>query len=197
MKKIIILLVTLLFAVIAISAQEAQTTPQEKIGKAVKKAYKSTRKQMNRATHQVGEAIGLEAAANGYEPDDIKIKGYYYMPLYDTNLYHQPEGEEFRRVCTEQFKAKYPNVEVMSVVIPQTDWVEEEVTQNSKVVGYGQYMYVFIIARDGSEGYINSRFAFRKYKDVGESFHQLSGSWPKWERTDVLPVKVYNKLLKM
>ncbi len=197
MKRIVFLFALLLGMGTLASAQETQTTPQEKIGKAVTKAYKSTRKSMSRAAHQVGEAIGLETAANERETDDVKIKGYYYMPLYDTNLYHQPEGQTFRETCLTQFKEKYPGVEILSVAIPQTDWAEESVTQNGKVVGYGQYMYCFIIARDGDEGYINARFAYRKYKEAGGNFQPLVSVWPKWERTDIIPAKVYQKLLKM
>lgn len=197
MKRLTIMLLAALFFGTMVSAQEGQPTPQERISKAVKKAYKSSRKQMNRATHQVGEAIGIEKVGNERETDDVKIKGYYYMPLYDTNLYHEAEGKNFRSTCLGLFQQKYPNVEVLSTVIPQSQWMDEEVTQNSKVVGYGQYLYVFIIARDGNEGYINARFAYRKYKDVGGFFEPLSASWPKWERTDVLPAKVYAKLQKM
>ena len=56
-------------------------------------------------------------------------------------------------------------------------------------------MYCYAIAQDGEEGYINAKFTFQRYREVGGEYQPLQEKWPKWERTDVLSDKVYNKLL--
>lgn len=197
MKKLFVLFALLLTVNSMVLAQETAVKPQEKIGKAVKKTYKSARKQMNRATHQVGETIGLEAKTTNPEPDDVKIKGCYYMPIYDVNLYHGHEYKEFTTACLKAFKEKYPTIEILSCVIPQTEWMQEDVQQNGRVLGYSQYLLCFILARDGQEGYVNARFAFRKYKEVGGQFLPIETIWPAWERTDVIPAQVFTKLQKL
>ena len=197
MQKLTILLIMVFGFHFGAIAQTATQTPQEKIGKAVKKSYKSARKQMNRATHMMGEALGLEPKTTDPEPDDVKMKGYYYMPIYDVNLYHGTDQKEFTEPCLQQFREKYPTLEILSCVIPQTGWVQEDVKQNGRVIGYGQYLLCFILARDGQDGYVNARFAFRKYKEVGGDFEPIETIWPKWERTDVIPVRIYNKLVKL
>ena len=52
-----------------------------------------------------------------------------------------------------------------------------------------------LFAQDGEEGYINAKFTFQRYREVGGEYQPLQEKWPKWERTDVLSDKVYNKLL--
>lgn len=134
---------------------------------------------------------------NGHDDsgDLIRIKGYYYMPLYSLNLYNGEETKAFQEECMKLFTAKYPLTEVMSVSLPQLQWIHESVKKRKKVVGYLETMYCYIIAKDGADGYINARFSFRRYKDVGDSYGPLMENWPKWERVDFLTPELYHKLL--
>lgn len=93
MHKLTILLIMVFGFHFGAIAQTATQTPQEKIGKAVKKSYKSARKQMNRATHMMGEALGLEPKTTDPEPDDVKAERlllYAYLRC-ESLPWHRPE----------------------------------------------------------------------------------------------------------
>jgi len=83
---------------------------------------------------------------------------------------------------------------VLSVTIPQEGWVSKAVKDGGKVIGYLQYMYCYVLAQDGDDGYINARFSFQRYKDVGKDYGSVNGRWPRWDRTDVLTRSVYDEL---
>ena len=117
------------------------------------------------------------------------------MPLYSVNVYHGKEANNFQALCRKLFVNKYPNVKIMSVAIPQEEWLREPVEKEGSIIGYLQNMYCYIIGCDGNDGYINAKFLFQQYKEVGGIYQLLQDKAPKWERTDVLTNKVYNKLL--
>ncbi len=142
---------------------------------------------------------GLFTSATTSKDDDedvVKVKGSYYMPLYKVNLYKGSDADSFRRECQMRFSRRFPQAKITSSALPQTEWVSESVVQNKTVVGYTQTMYCYIIAKDGTDGYINARFSYKRYKNVGSSYTPLADYWPKWERTDYLTPEVYQKLLK-
>ena len=103
-------------------------------------------------------------------------------------------AEKFKKTSEKLFAKKYPHTNIVSVTIPQEGWVSESVKDGSKVIGYLQYMYCYVLAKDGDDGYINARFSFQRYKDVGKEYGIVNGRWPKWDRTDVIPLPVYNEL---
>ena len=134
---------------------------------------------------------------NGYDntKDLIRIKGYYYMPIYNINLYKGTEAKTFRQECVNLFATKYPKAEILSVALPQTDWLHETVKKKRVIVGFVESMYCYIIAKDDNDGYINARFCYKRYKDVGDSYGPLVEYWPKWERSDYLTPQLYRTLL--
>ncbi len=152
---------------------------------------------VERTRAKVGSSFnGLFSSGSSADEDVVKVKGVYYMPLYDVNLYKGADGDGFKKECRLMFANRYPLAKVMSVASPQTSWVREAVERNNMTVGYTQTMYCYIIAKDGEDGYINARFAYKRYKDVGTAYAPLAEYWPKWERTDFLSAAVYAKLLK-
>ncbi len=138
----------------------------------------------------------LFTSNNKKEEGTIKIKGNYYMPLYSVNLYKKSDSEQLQSACTSLFVKKLPSVKILSVALPQTAWNTEEVVKDKKTVGYLQIMYCYIIGKTSDGNYINARFTYKRYKDVGSSYTHLSEYWPKWERTDFLSQEVYERLLK-
>ena len=149
------------------------------------------------AAEQAGSAIseffGFDDRVANKE-DLIKIKRNYYMPLYSVNLYDGADAQGFPSECRALFASRYPQAEITSIALPQTDWIKEELKKDDEVVGHMHLMYCYIIARDGDDGYINARFTYKKYKQVGHEALVLNDSWPKWERTDYLSHEIYSEL---
>ena len=54
----------------------------------------------------------------------------------------------------------------------------------------------YVLAKDGDDGYINARFSFTRVKQPGSSYKHAAGGWPKWERTDVIPMEDYVQMSK-
>ena len=177
-----------------VSAQTSTSNKTESLGSKISRILNRARKSANKA----GKHVGYTLDADGHlikENDLIKVSGLYYMPLYTVNLYQGKEAAEFRETVRKKFMEKYPQTKLQTVVIPQTDWLHEPVEKGDVIVGYLQTMYCYAIAQDGEEGYINAKFTFQRYREVGGEYQPLQEKWPKWERTDVLSDKVYNKLL--
>lgn len=196
MKKIgYIVLILLLGAVMNASAQK-QDTKKEPFDKKVSKFWKKTKKELEQAGHELGDAIGFNDRIDG-KSDLLKVNGSYYMPLYSTDLYKGEDALTYRKTCTQLFRKKYPKVSIQSVAIPQKEWVLETVEKDGELVGYQRTLHCFIIARDGDEGYVNAKFTFRQYKNVGQEFQNVKGWCPKWERTDFMTNSVYEQLLNL
>lgn len=175
-------------------AQTSTSNKPETLGSKISRILNKARKSANKAGKHVGYTLDADGRLNK-ENDLIKVSGLYYMPLYTVNLYQGKEVTEFREAVRKIFVEKYPHIKLQSVVIPQTDWLHEPVEKGDIIVGYLQTMYCYAIAQDGEEGYINAKFTFQRYREVGGEYQPLQDKWPKWERTDVLSDKVYNKLL--
>ena len=196
MKKIgYIVLVLLLGSVTNVSAQ-SQDKKKEPFDKKVSKFLKKTKKELEQAGHELGDAIGFNDRIDG-KSDLLKVNGSYYMPLYSTDLYKGEDALTYRKACTQLFRKKYPKVSIQSVAIPQKEWVLESVEKDGELVGYQRTLHCFIIARDGDEGYVNAKFTYRQYKNVGQEFQNVKGWWPKWERTDFMTNSVYEQLLNL
>ena len=177
-----------------VSAQTSTSNKTESLGSKISRILNRARKSANKAGKQVGYTLDADGHLNK-ENDLIKVSGLYYMPLYTVNLYQGKEAAEFRETVRKKFMEKYPQTKLQTVVIPQTDWLHEPVEKGDVIIGYLQTMYCYAIAQDGEEGYINAKFTFQRYREVGGDYQPLQEKWPKGERTDVLSDKVYNKLL--
>lgn len=187
--------VLLLGAVTNVSAQK-QDKKKVRFEEKVSKFLKKTKKNLEQAGHELGDAIGFEDRID-VKSDLVKVNGSFYMPLYSTDLYKGEDALTYRNTCTQLFRKKYPKVSIQSVAIPQKEWVLETVEKDGELVGYQRTLHCFIIARDGDEGYVNAKFTYQQYKNVGQEFQNVKGWWPKWERTDFMTNSVYDQLLKL
>lgn len=176
-------------AVCMAQADSVKTKSSQSFGSAVSNFWKKTKQGIKDS----GVAIADEFS---HRPGEYRINGTFYMPLYDVNLYKGEDGSVLADTCRVMFNKRYPQALIQSCVLPQTDWIGEEVKKGDEIVGYLYTMYCYVVARDGTDGYINARFLFQRYRDVGRSPAALEGKYPLWERTDVIPAKDYEKLLE-
>lgn len=196
MKKIGYIMVFLLLGAATNVSAQSQDKKKEPFEKKVSKFWKKTKKELEQAGHELGDAIGFDDRLSG-KSDLLKVNGSFYMPLYSKDLYKGEDALTFRKTSTQLFRKKYPKVSIQSVTIPQKEWVLETVEKGGELVGYQRTLHCFIIARDGEEGYVNAKFTYRQYKNVGQEFQNVKGWWPKWERTDFMTNSVYEQLLKL
>lgn len=192
-----ILITLMCFATQVGSAQNNKGIFTEKFNKLVKK----TKKEMEKAGHILGDAIGFEDRVNYQDDDDRLIDGTYYMPLHTTNGYQDKEAVVMRDTCRQLFAARYPKAKILHVVIPQKNWLITAVENDNKtnkgepnIVAYNREMFVYVLAKDGNDGYIHARMRFVWTKKVGEEYRKREGLYPLWERTDVLTPQVYEEL---
>ena len=191
MKKITILMLALMTCGITANAQVTKKdTGNGPLKERVANFWEKTKK----AASNMGTAIeeGFSSENSGLR----RIEGKYYMNIYDVNLYKGEECESLLNMCRKQFKEKYPNVPIVSCVIPQVDWDAETVEQNGQVTGYSMTLFCYIIGKDGNEGFINAKFVFERTKKVGGQPVNNRLKWPLWVRTDVLTNHVYDRLTK-
>ena len=196
MKKIGYIMVFLLLGAATNVSAQSQDKKKEPFEKKVSKFWKKTKKELEQAGHELGDAIGFDDRLSG-KSDLLKVNGSFYMPLYSKDLYKGEDALTYRKTCTQLFRKKYPKVSIQSVAIPQKEWVLETVEKDGELVGYQRTLHCFIIARDGDEGYVNAKFTYRQYKNVGQEFQNVKDWWPKWERTDFMTNSVYEQLLKL
>ena len=190
MKKIGYIMVFLLLGAATNVSAQSQDKKKEPFEKKVSKFWKKTKKELEQAGHELGDAIGFDDRLSG-KSDLLKVNGSFYMPLYSKDLYKGEDALTFRKTSTQLFRKKYPKVNIQSVSIPQKEWVLEAVEKDGELVGYQRTLHCFIIARDGDEGYVNAKFTYRQYKNVGQEFQNVKDWCPKWERTDFMNNSVY------
>lgn len=195
MKRLSLVGIVMLMTVaMPLSAQTSNTVKKQSLGSRISQLFKKTKKSVSKTGEELSNAIGFDDLASGNK-DLYKIKGNYYMPLYTVNLYKGEQSEEFRKQCRQKFSEKYPQAEVVSVALPQTEWLVDPVKSNNQITGYVETMYCYVLARDGGDGYINAKFTYQQYKNAGEKYSQLANKWPQWTCADVLTNEVYQKLL--
>ena len=195
MKKVIMFAASLFLLNPAPIHAQVEVQKKESFKTKISKAASSTKEGLENFGHKIGDAIGFDDRVEPGE-DLIRVSGKSYMPIYTVNVYSDSDAEVYRKVCRAKFEEKYPKVQVMFVSIPQTKWLNEPVMRDNIVIGYLETLYCYVTGRDGNDGYINSKFTFQRYKDVGSDYQQLAEKWPKWERVDILTTKVYKKLLQ-
>lgn len=191
-RLIISVLSALFIAVIPIEAQSTKSSKDKSLSSKVSSIWNKAKDDVSDATHKVKRGIGIKDD----HVDEIKIDGVYYMTIYTTNVYKRTDAQTLKAACEELFKARYPQAVVLTEAIPQEDWLTEPLKKNGEVVGYVESVYCYILAKDGGDGYINAKFMFQKYKDVGKTFARVESKWPNWERTDIIPNAVYAKLIE-
>ena len=179
-------------------AQTENTQQTETFGERFTRLAKKTVKEMEKAGHSLGDAIGFDDRVNPVEDegDSVRIGSTYYMPLYTTNLYKGSDARIYIDECRKRFKERFPEAEIQSVALPQTQWVSSTLKRGNKVVSYTQTMYCYVLAKDGDDGYINARFSFTRTKQPGSVYKRETNGWPKWERTDVIPMADYQQMSK-
>ena len=201
MKKMnsMVIAMALLTMALPMNAQTNKNKQQESLVKKVTTIWNNAKKQVKQTGKDIGEKIGFDdMAAKEQDTDLIEVDGMKYMPIYNFDLFvnsHTKEDAELVRLSREAFMKKYPNAEIMYAVVPQQDWLHTALRDGSKVTGYCRRAYCFVVAKDGSDGYLNARFLFSAERVAGGEYVK-SNSWPRWERTDVIPSHVYPKLIK-
>ena len=201
MKKYnsVLVAVALLTMALPMNAQKKGNQQQESLVKKVSKIWDNAKKQVKQTGKDIGEKIGFDdMASKEQDADLIEVDGIKYMPIYNFDLFmnnHATEDTELVRLSRQAFMKKYPNAEIMYAVVPQQDWLNTTLRDGSKVTGYRRRAYCFVVAKDGSDGYLNARFLFSADRQAG-GVYVKNNTWPRWERTDVIPSDVYPKLIK-
>ncbi len=183
-----------LFVIFMSANAQAQTEEplyKKYYGEQEKSILETARSGMDVAAGKITEMLAPDEST----ADMVKVKGTYYMYLYDVNLYNGKRAKMFMDECRQQFVSRYPKARIMSVACPQQGWLQEPIMRNKQTVGYTQTMYVYIVAQDGHDGYINARFSYKCYKNVDDkAYAPLVDNWPRWDRTDHLTPSVYEKV---
>lgn len=187
MKRTYILLMAALLCGGAARAQSDNSSQDKSVARKMAKFWKQVKDEVTYT------ADGLFSKKGNYK---VLVDGSYYMPIYDTNLYKAKDGREMRDQCGTQLLRQYPSAEIVACAIPQTDWLTEPVESGGKVEGYRQTLYCYVLARDGSEGYINQRYVFIRTRKVGQDYVKDSSQWAKLQDTSVMTNDVYNKVKK-
>jgi hypothetical protein len=68
------------------------------------------------------------------------------------------------------------------------------VKKDGIIVGYRETMYCYVLGQDGGDGYINMKFTFQRYKDVGKSYTNVKGVWPMLSRINIIPKSAFGEL---
>lgn len=198
-KNLVLMTLALLIVSLPMNAQKNRNNQQQSFVKKVTSIWNKAKKQVSDTGKDIGEKIGInEISSKQKDVDLVEVDGKKYMPIYNFDLFvnsHTKEDAELVRLSREAFMKKYPNAEIMYAVVPQQDWLHTALRDGSKVTGYRRRAYCFVVAKDGSDGYLNARFLFSAERVAGGEYVK-SNSWPRWERTDVIPSHVYPKLIK-
>ena len=201
MKKMnsMVMAIALLTIALPMNAQTNRNKQQKSLVKKVTTIWNNAKKQVKQTGKDIGEKIGFDdMAAKEQDTDLIEVDGMKYMPIYNFDLFmsgHAADDAELVRLSREAFTKRYPNAKILYAVVPQKDWLNTVLKNGDSVVGYRREAYCFIVAKDGSDGYLNARFLFSADRKVGGEYMK-NNSWPRWERTDVLPNQVYDKLIQ-
>lgn len=196
MKRLILSVIVALAFGTPYAVAQSKTSKQEPLTTKASKFWKKTKRNLKNAGQEVKDAIGINSGSKNPLDDgeNVSIDGVYYMPLYSVNLYAGQDAAVYCDTCRSLFKKKFPHADIMSIALPQKQWLSTAVKKKDEVEGYLQTMYCYVIARDGSDGYINSKFMFQRYRDVGGNYNHVLDTWPKWVKTEALPNDIYEKL---
>ena len=199
-KQYLVLMAAFLLAMtLPVGAQNNKNNQQETLVGKVSKLWKDAKKQIDKTGKDIGEKIGFdELASKKHEADLIEVDGIKYMPVYTTDHFaklHPKEDAELVRLSREAFMQKYPQAEIIYAVVPQKDWLNTVLRDGSKVTGYRRRAYCYVVAKDGTEGYLNACFLFMADREAGNDYVK-SKSWPRRACTDAVPSQVYPQLIR-
>ena len=201
MKKMnsMVIAMALLTMALPMNAQTNRNKQQESLVKKVTTIWNNAKKQVKQTGKDIGEKIGFdELASKKHEADLIEVDGIKYMPVYTTDHFaklHPKEDAELVRLSREAFMQKYPQAEIIHAVVPQKDWLNTVLRDGSKVTGYRRRAYCYVVAKDGTEGYLNACFLFMADREAGNDYVK-SKSWPRRACTDAVPSQVYPQLIR-
>ncbi len=195
--KFLVMAVLVMVGTISSSAQNARQKRQggyqqkkPTISDKAQNVWENTKQGVSNVATNIKDRLGIEDSDAHLQ---LRVR---YMPIYTSDKYKGTDSEELKQACREKFLAKYPHTAIDKCVIPLEDWDNlAVVSQTEKVKGYIQTLRVYILAKDGNDGYINAEFEYQRYKEIGGIYNAAPEKWPLWSRTDVLPKEIY-KMLK-
>lgn len=197
MKKVLIMILgAMLAGTVPSSAQNESQEARETFSQKFARLVNQTVTQMEQAGHAIGDAIGFDDRVSTETSEVARRDVKDYMPLYTVNLYGGTDAVVYVDECRSLFSRKFPGVEIVTAVVPQKEWLRDAVKEDGKVTGYVQTLYCYVIGKDGDDGYINARFVFQRYKEVGGQYRHVADRWPLWERSDAIPAELYEKMKK-
>jgi hypothetical protein len=168
--------------------KDTSKTPKERFSQLLGE----TKKGMEKAGKTISDFFGGIAAKDS---DEVMIDGVKYMRIHSVNLF---EGDDsaMLTLCREDFIRRYPNTTIVSVAIPQASWTETALKEKGKIVAYRRVAQCFVLAKDGTDGYINARYGFRCSRTPGKKWVKPAEYWPKFERADAIPNVHFRQLNK-
>lgn len=181
----------LIMAALPIAAQKKTTPPQQPIAKRVADFFKKAKKQVSATGQRIGEVIGLDQLDS--DKDLITVDDIKYMPVYTKDLMtNREDAAKLKAAAKAEFSKKYPKVEVISVVVPQTDWNHFAITKK-KITGYKRRAYVYILGRDGDDAFLNACYLFEAEREPGQEYVNAR-EYPQLQRVDAIPASVLSKI---
>ncbi len=190
-----ILSLFILFLSAFVLPTQAQTTDTDSTSKSTPKErfnsfWGSTKKGFKKTGQVIGDFLGVESSKDS---DLVEIDGVKYMPLYTTNIF-KDDGSEMLNASSADALSRYPQAMVVSVAIPQEEWLETAVTKKKKVAYYQRQAYCYVLLKDADDGYINVRYTYIMQRQAGQSWEKTADYWPMMERADIIPNAHYNLL---
>ena len=182
----------LIMAALPVAAQKKTTTPpQQPIAKRVSDFFKKAKKQVSATGQRIGEVIGLDQRDS--DKDLITVDEIKYMPVYTKDLMtNREDAAKLKAAAKAEFSKKYPKVEVISTVVPQTDWNHFAITKK-KITGYKRRAYVYILGRDGDDAFLHACYLFEAEREPGQEYVNAR-EYPQLQRVDAIPASVLSKL---
>lgn len=184
------LMAVVLFALAAPAKAQVYKDTNRSVKSRVTELYGQARKGVKKAGKNVGDFFGLHHRGDS---DEVEIDGVKYMPVYRVNLFRD-DTEGLREICRKDFARRYARAQIVSVAIPQRSWTETAVKQRGKIIAYRRRAYCYVLAKDGTDGYINARYQFKSSREPGKAWVIPEGYWPRFERADAIPNVHFEKL---
>lgn len=186
MKKVLLLL---LAAMMLMPAQAQEETKTKKASKTISEKASKVWKDAKESVNSTADIIKDELGFKGTVRDSVRSM---YMPIYTRNKYEGGDMYKLVQACRDDFAERYPNCEIVSSVIPQEEWSTYPVTEGDNTVGYRQQLYCYVLAKDGTDGYINAEYLYERTKSVGGEYANKASAWPSQPQIDVIPAQDYD-----
>ena len=190
MKKISLLIMAVLcLGVLPMSAQHTRHNGEEpSLKEKAQTAWQNARDKVNKTTSKIKDKLGIDDQAH----IEKRVK---YMPIYTEDEYKSHDSETLKQPCREKLLQLYPHMAIKSTVIPMEEWESTPLEENGSVKGYVQTLRVYVLAKDGTDGYVNAEFTYQRFKYIGGVYNHVQDKWPECTRVDIIP-KADFKLIK-